>query len=277
MIQSRHALRPQSKRILYVLLFVIASTHAGQRCQASPPKTTTTVHQPNLDPEILLQQALTQCQRNIHDYSCLFTRQERIQGQLSKQQTIKVYFREHPRTIHMTWVTNPGRVNRALYQQGKHFNKNGEELLLVEPAGLIARVIAPTVYTPVRGKKARSAARHTVDQFGFLSILTRIENVNKIAKQNGDLNLTLVGQGKFASRPTYRIVRRLPTHGKNHYTDPHLVIELDQQWLIPVSIHSYAGADATKLIGAYTFRDIKMSNALPNSTFAFKSNVVAMR
>ncbi len=275
MHQQPLTLHPQPKRMLTIIPFILAASYACHYCQASPPKTTTTIS--SLDPEMLLQKALEQCQRNIHDYSCTFTRQERIKGQLSKQQTIKVFYRDNPRTIHMTWVTNPGRVRRALYQQGKHFNKIGEELLLVEPAGFIARVIAPTVYTPVRGEKARSAARHTVDQFGFLSILTRIGIVNKTAKQNGDLNLTLVGQGQFASRPTYRIVRRLPTHGKNHYTDPHLVIELDQQWLIPVSIHSYAGADATKLIAAYTFRDIKMSNALPNGAFSFKRNAVAMR
>jgi len=274
------ALYPQPKRILSAAIIIMAICHAGVYCQASPPTTLSAkkaAYPKKLDSEALLRQALDQCQRNIHDYTCLFTRQERIKGQLSKQQTIKVYFRESPRTIQMVWVTNPDRVRRALYQEGKYFNKIGEELLLVEPAGLIARAIAPTVFTPVRGKKARSAARHTVDQFGFLSILKRITNVNAIAKKKGDLTLTLIGEGQFYARPTYRMVRRLRTNGKQRYTDPHLVIELDQQWLIPVSIRSYDDADATKLLGAYTFRDIKMGNTLPNGTFIFKRNAVAMR
>ncbi len=278
----RRTAYPQPQRFSPALLLIIAFYHTSVACQAQPSQpandaATTTAHQENPDPEVLLRRAIDQCQRYLNDYSCLFTRQERIRGQLTKQQTIKVYYRHNPRTIYMTWIENPGRVRRALYQQGKYINKVGQELLLVEPTGMLARAMVPALYTPVRGKKARSSSRHTVDQFGFLSILHRIVDMNQQAKRNGDLQLTLVGRSQFASRPTYRIVRRLSINGKHHYNDAYLVIELDQQWLVPVSIRSFADAEATQLLGAYTFRNIKVNTALPNSALTFNHSAIVLR
>ncbi len=222
------------------------------------------------DARALLQEAQRRYEDQVEAYECTFWRQDRIKGRLTARQQIEILYRDSPRTILMKWVENLGQVRRALYAAGLRINKRGEECVLVEPANPAVRLCAPRVEIPVHGRRARSSSRYTIDQFGFGATLERIERANALAASRGTLTLRYAGVGKVDGRPTHVIERYLPYTGDHgDYPDAKLVVHLDQEWLLPVAIHSYADQDARELLGSYVTTNIKFHRKIDDELFKF--------
>ncbi len=220
------------------------------------------------DPRALLRRALEHYEDHITNYTCTFTRRERVKGTLSKRQVIHVRFREQPYSVRMLWVRNAKRARRAVYVQERHRGSGGQELFLVEPAGAIARALFPTVAIPVHGKRARAASRHTIDQFGFRWTLRRILQINEKADRAGVLDLRFAGEGAIQGRPTFILNRFLPeAHDDPAYANAFLELHLDQEWLIPLSIRAYADHNGATLNEAYTYSDLRINPGLGDASF----------
>ncbi|MFQ5462395.1 MAG: DUF1571 domain-containing protein [Phycisphaerae bacterium] len=218
------------------------------------------------DPRALLRRALDHYDREIRDYTCTFSRRERVHGRLSKQQVIHVRFREKPYSVRMLWVRNAKRARRALYVEGRHRGSGGQELFIVDPAGAIARALFGTVAIPVHGKRATASSRHTIDQFGFRWTLRRILQVNEKADRAGVLGLRFAGEGSINGRPTFILERYLP-EANPAYDNAFLVLHLDQTWLIPLSVRAYADHKGSVLNEAYTYSAVHLNPGLGEASF----------
>lgn len=216
---------------------------------------------PDTDPRALLELAAQRYRENVRSYRCTFWRRERVRGKLSKQQAIDVVYRESPRAILMEWVVNPVQVKRCLYVAGRNQNRKGQECALVEPAGAIARLCVSKVAVPIHGPRAKRSSRYAIDEFGFRATLERLQRVNRLADQHGELDLRVVGTGEIDGRPTLVIERRLPTNrqGRN-YPDAKLVLHLDRAWLLPVAMYAYADAAGKTLLGSYIITNIHLND-----------------
>ena len=220
----------------------------------------------------LLGIALERCALEVRDYNCVFLRQELIDGKLTAQQAMRVHYLDDPRSVHMTWIRNVDRVSRAVYVEGQHVGEDGTELALVEPAGDIARLLVPELKVPVHGEAARRSSRHTIDQFGFRAVLERIINDNRRFAEQGVLDCRFAGQGAVEGRPTYVIVRRLPYTGpEGEYPDARQVLHLDQEWLLPVAIYSYADEEERVLLGSYVTIGVELNPGLDDAVFCLRS------
>jgi hypothetical protein len=220
-------------------------------------------------PQVLLERALEQYRQDVTAYRCLFTRQERIGDKLTSQQTIDVTLRDSPRALALRWVRNGDRVHRLVYEQGRNRGESGEEYALVEPAGTVARFCASRVPIAIHGDLARKSSRYTLDQFGFRATLERALKVNAVAAERGELDLRYAGTGRVSGRPTIVLERRLPYPGRGGvYPDALLVLHLDQEWLLPVAVFSYADGEGLMLLGSYVATDVELNPPLDEHNFA---------
>lgn len=252
-----------------VLAFAISPIHAEEaHADISTPAVTDQIHAERLalaqaDPGKFVDLALKNYQRRIQDYTCLFVKQELVKGKMTKEQHIQVKFREAPFAVFMKWVRNPSLVARVLYVKGKHKNK-----ALIKPAGLVGLLVRTHVKRPVNSPDSRKMSRKRLDQFGFANSLKMISGVNTKAAKAGDLKFEYKKEAKLNGRKTFVFERFLPD--KPRYPDQHLVLHLDQEWLVPIGIYCYDVR--SRLLGRYEFRNVKINPGLGWKEFTPKAN-----
>ncbi|MCG3128729.1 MAG: hypothetical protein CHACPFDD_03620 [Phycisphaerae bacterium] len=222
------------------------------------------------DPMSLANLARDRYDREIRDYSCVFVKQERIDGRLTPVQEIEVLFRREPHSVLMKWIKNEDQCRRALYIRGQNLDRSGQEQAWVEPAGCIARLFVSKTLVPIHGAQSRKASRRTIDEFGFKSTLDLLYNYNKLAESRGQLDFSFAGAGVVDGRPTFKLVRNLPYDGpRSGYPDARMVLHLDQEWLLPVAVYSYADRDERQLLGSYLMIRVRLNRNLTDRDFQF--------
>lgn len=219
------------------------------------------------DPMTFLERCRESCQQRLHDYTCLFNKQERIDGQLRPAEQTRISFRQEPFSVRMTWLDNPGLVCDACYVAGRWHDDDGQELALFKPAGALS-LLAPEVRRPVRGKEALSQSRRTLDQFGFLSTLDLILEYARRAEGHADASLRYAGTGDINDRPTLVFERRLPFTGVGgEWPDRLLIVHIDREWLLPVACMAFADDDHQVLLGSYIFSEVALNPGVSDSVF----------
>jgi hypothetical protein len=219
----------------------------------------------------LVRRGLDRYLRDVKEYTCVFLKQERINGKLKPREEIEVRFRESPTSIFMVWRENAGEARRALYKETAEFrDKKGRKVARVEPNGAIVRLFIKDVEVCIDGPEARRSSRRTIDEFGFKSTFGLLERYNRLGEEKGVLDFRYGGEGEVDGRPTYVFVRHLPYEGpKGPYPDALMILHLDQEWLLPTSVHSYADHEGKELLGSYVFKDVELKPDLGEDAFKF--------
>jgi len=224
------------------------------------------------DPMALVRLGRDYYETNVREYRCLLTKQERLGDKLTPVQEIELRFREAPRSVYMIWKANPDQARRALFlrDDGAYLDGHGQRLARVEPAGVIARLFVKDLFLPIHGPDARKASRRTIDEAGFRATFDLLEAYNTAAAESGVLDLRYSGTGTVDGRPTYVLVRDLPYDGPGGpYPDARMVLHLDQEWLIPVAISSYADHHEKELLGSYVFTKVELNPDFAADAFEF--------
>ena len=223
------------------------------------------------DPWALARRGRQRYQRDVRDYTCVFLKQERIDGKLRKAEEIEIRYREDPKTIYMIWKRNADQAKRVLFEDTPGFvNEQGEKLAHVEPAGALIRLIVSDILMPIHGKRARQSSRRFIDEFGFRATLELLDHYNQLATDRGLLDLHYAGEGEVDGRPTYKTVRYLPYEGPDGiWPDAKMVMHLDKEWLLPTAVYSYADREGKELLGSYVHTQVKLNPDLDSSAFEF--------
>lgn len=223
------------------------------------------------DPSALARLAIGNYDALIRDYACTFTKQERIDDKLRDAEEIDVLFRVQPHSVYMKWVKNEDQARRVLFVDSPtNVDKKGRKLAKVEPAGALIRLVVSEIDMPINGDRAKAASRRTIDEFGFRSTLDLLEKYNRVAEANGVLDYRYDGDGVIDGRPTFIFIRKLPhVVGKDTYPDARMVLHLDQEWLLPTALYSYADVDGKVLLGSYVFSKVRVNPGLTDADFRF--------
>lgn len=214
------------------------------------------------DPEAFLRMALQRYQDTVQSYECTFYKQEFVQGKMTKLQEIRVKFLDDPYSVFMHWQENAGLVERVLYVDGEHDNK-----ALVKVSGLLQLIVPGHLKRDVTGEEAMKLSRRQLNEFGFEKTLEGILEVNEQASAKGDLDFRYTGTGTIDGRPTYVYERRLPADVE--YSDPRLVLHIDQEWWLPTGTFLYGADD--QLLGQYVLADVQLNTGLTSENFTPKS------
>ncbi len=220
------------------------------------------------DPYGFLQAALDEYDRSVRDYTCTFTKRERIAGQLSEEQVMRAMFREKPYSVRLEWVRNPDKCSRVLYVADK-WSEDGEPMAVVEPQGSIARFFVSYVMRPIHGADALKSSRRPIDQFGLRNSLALTLKYARMAREQSILQLDYRGSGEVDGRETLVFERRLPfvDGGKSVWPDRVLVVHIDKEYKLPTLCEAYSDEAKKNLLGRYMTTNLKINPNLPDSTF----------
>lgn len=207
----------------------------------------------------------------VRDYSCVFVKQERIDNKLRPVEEIEVLFRTKPHSVFMKWLKNQDQVKRCLFvDTPDRVDSDGQKVAKVEPAGVLIRLVVSEIDMPIHGDRARAASRRTIDEFGFRATLDLLDRYNTIAQKKGVLDYRYTGEGTIDGRPTFMFERILPYAGaKGEYPDAKMIIHLDQEWLLPTCVQSYADKDGKTLLGSYQYKNVRINPGLTDHHFKF--------
>lgn len=223
------------------------------------------------DPMALVRLGRERYDQNVREYRCVLVKQERLGDKLSEVQEIELRLREEPFTVYMLWRVNADEARRALFMRGGEFvDKKGRALARVEPNGAVARLFVKDIYMPINGPEARRVSRRAIDEAGFRATFELLESYNAIAAERGVLELRYAGTGTIDGRPTFILVRDLPYEGPSGpYPDARMVLHLDQEWLLPVAVYSYADHQERELLGRYEFTQVDLRPRFDADDFEF--------
>jgi hypothetical protein len=220
------------------------------------------------DPEAFLRYCRANYDRNVRDYTCTFVKQEKIGGSLRLPETIAVHFRQQPFSVDMKWLENPVQAKRALFVEDAWMDDDGSPLAWFQPAGAILKLFVPQIQQPIHGRRAKSASRRSMDQFGFGQTMYLIMKYIEHGRENGVLDLRFVGVGSMHDRPTLVFERYLPYNGTEEpYPDALLRFHIDEEWLVPTACYSYADRDGESLLGSYVMTDVQFNVGLTDDHF----------
>lgn len=219
------------------------------------------------NPLEFLEASLAAYEKNVRDYTCTFTKQELLEGGMSKEQVMKAMFREKPFSVRLEWVKNPDKAGRVLYVADR-WSEDGEPHAVVEPAGAIARFFVSYVTRPIHGAEAYKYSRRTIDQFGLKNSLFLTVKYARLAREKDQLKLEYIGKGQVDGRETLVFERRLPYSGSNcGWPDRVLVVNLDKEYRLPTRCEAYADDNKKCLLGRYQLTDIRLNPNLQDSVF----------
>ncbi len=223
------------------------------------------------DPMALVRLGLEKYDDQVREYRCVLVKQERLGKRLSELQEVELRFREDPYAVYMIWKTNADGARRALHMGGGDYvDRKGRKLARIEPNGAIARLFTKDIFLPLDSGQVRKQSRRSIAEAGFRSTFELLEAYNAVAEERGVLDLRYGGEGVVDERPTYIIVRDLPYEGPDGpYPDARMVLHVDQEWLLPVAVYSYADHDEKELLGSYTFTRIELNPNFDELAFKF--------
>lgn len=213
------------------------------------------------DPIALLKLALQNYQTSVIDYTCTFSKQERVDGKIASDK-MRICFKESPFSVLMNWDQPKGRVDKLLYVE-----KDGNTDILARPTG-IAGMLVPTVRKDVHSEAVKKGNLRTPDQFGIGRSLADMLSVYEEAARKGDLVTDYLGVLQVNDRDCLVLLRELP-EGKG-YPYAELRVYLDKGYLLPTKVESF---DATgRPIGSYTFSDLRFNLGLSDELFSPEAN-----
>lgn len=218
------------------------------------------------DPLQFFDDAIERYDRTVRDYTCVFTKQERIGGKLGPEQVTNAMFREKPFSVRLEWVKNADKCDRVLYVADR-WVENNQQMAVVEP-GALARLFVSHVMRPIHGKDALKSSRRTVDQFGLRNAMVLAAKYARLSRERGILDFSYKGKGEVDGRETLVFERRLPYTGEGgEWPDRALVVHIDKEMLVPTLCLCYADDQQQVLLGKYMSTNIRLNVNLPDSTF----------
>lgn len=136
------------------------------------------------DPIRAFEVVLQRYRRDVHGYTCVMRKQERVRGTLGPVEVVDVAFRDDPFSVFLAWQGSVGlgKPVRTLYVRGEN-----QGLTLVKTRFLVLS-LSPD------GREARDAARYSIEDFGFYNTTLRTLRAWKAARARGRLVYEYLGE-----------------------------------------------------------------------------------
>ena len=194
--------------------------------------------------------------QGVEDYSCVFLKEERLDGKMQKPETILFKFQK-PFRVYMKWIKDPNKGRELLFVPGKYDNK-----LKVHIGGLL-NFILPSITISPDSPMVLEHSRHSITGAGLGNLINSLIDQFELAKQQGDLRVIVHGAEKVQGTDCLRVERVLPKD-KGYYCH-RLMLYLNKENHVPVKVMVYDWNDV--LIEAYTFSQVQWNLGLSDEDF----------
>jgi len=257
--------KPRRMGYFALALLVTATVATG----ANPPQGTSppTPAEPALpmDTPIRLMAEAQQAFQGVRDYSCLFVKRERIQGQLGAENLIDMRVRTQPFSVYLHWL-GPANLagQEACYVAGAN---NGQ--LRVHSTGLAGAVGFVSVAT--NDPRVMQNNRHPITDAGLGHII-------EIYGQRWDLERRLkkttvhVGEFQYNQKRCVRVELIRPDNRGGEFYSYRTLMYFDKTTHLPIRVESYdwpkqGGPPGGELFESYSYANLKLNPGVPDAVF----------
>jgi hypothetical protein len=241
-------------------------TGAAAPAATAPPAAQGQTAHP-LDAELnLARQRLGVMQQNIKDYSCVFTKRERVNGKLLPYEQMFMKVRHQPFSVYMYFL-GPEEVKgqQVVYVEGQNSGK-----MIAQPIGLKGK-FGPYHLDP-NGRFAMEGQRYPITNAGFINLTIQLINEGIRDRQYPQCDVKQYKGAKVAGRTctvTEIIHPQLP-----QFEFHKARIFVDDELNIPIRLESYLwpeqpGGEPLPL-EEYTYTNLKLNNGFTDSDFVIR-------
>lgn len=200
----------------------------------------------------------------LRDYTCVFTRQERMDGVLGAEQVAEMKVRTKPYSLAVRFG-KPAAVAgmEELYVSGTRTGK-----MKYRPAG--AKGVNGFQLVSLDDPKVLAENRHPITEVGVGATIDLLTSIATREKSLGNGLEVFTAEFQFAGKTTTRyeiLARRAHAHRYAY----RMLVYVDQETKLPVRFEAYdapkAGTTTGELLEAYSYTDQKFNVGLGDSAF----------
>ena len=193
-------------------------------------------------------------------YTAMFTKQERMGGELCKPDTFFMKFKK-PLKVYLKWPkSSPSAGMEAIYVAGEYNNK-----ILIHTAGL-ADLVLPTMEMDVDADAVMKENRHPITHIGIGYFLEKFSKDFHRADQNDEITVYYRGKRKMDRRWYHEVEMFLqPRQGNPGYYAYRSVVYFDIENKLPTHILFYNWEN--QLEEFYAYKDLTLNPGLTDADF----------
>jgi len=210
----------------------------------------------------LLKKALENYRDNYRDYTCIFVKQERINGVLKPQQEMSVKFLDEPFSVSMRWIKNAPTADRVLFVKGKYNN-----MMLIKPKGFLGGLVGVVRRVP-NSPDVMANTLKSITDFGFKNTIINLLKTYELAASRHEGVSKFVGYARLDGRKVLVLKRVLPP--RKDYPAKSITWYLDLEYFVPVGIEATDWNN--NLIYSYFYKNIKFNVGLTPEDFTPQAN-----
>ncbi len=200
----------------------------------------------------------------LRDYTCVFTRQERLNGVLGAEQVAAMKMRVKPQSIALRFARPESVAGmEELYVSGTRTGK-----MKYRPAG--AKGINGFQLISLDDPKVLADTRHPITEAGFAATIDRLIAIANREKALGNNLEVYTSDFQFAGKTVTRyevLARRAHAHRYAY----RVLVYVDKETKLPVRFEAYEapkpGTTVGDLLEAYSYTDVKFNVGLGESAF----------
>lgn len=192
----------------------------------------------------------------VDSYTAVYHKQERIEGELLKKETIFIKFKK-PFKVYMKWIQNPYKGRECLYVAGSNDNR------IKAHEGGILRIFKLNLNP--RGSRAMKHNRHSITEFGLENVVRIFTREVRRGIEFGELEVKKHCEERVYERTAQKFEAFFPKErGKGYYCQRALIY-MDIEKKVPIKIHIYDWED--QIIENYGYEDLRLDAGLTDADF----------
>jgi len=209
--------------------------------------------QESFDPEKLIDAAKT-AMASVDSYTAVFHKQERINGNLTKEETIFIKFKR-PFSVYMKWIKDPFKGRECLYVQGANNNR-----IKAHEGGILDLI---KLNLDPLNSRAMKGNRHPITEVGLENLIRLIGMELQRGISAGEIQVKDLGEEMIYARKTRKIESIFPK--EKGYFCFRAVVNLDTVFKVPIRSMIYDWRD--QLIENYGYEEFKLNAGLTAADF----------
>lgn len=194
---------------------------------------------------------------NVRDYTALFHKRERIDGEWQPEEVSFLKF-QRPFKVYMRWLSGPPKGREAIYVQGANQNK----VMIHEAQGFSSFF---SFLLDPGGRRILKDSRYPFTEIGIGRLIERVGRDARRAWARGELRLVDRGRSKIGGREVPQVEGILPLDQKAGYSSYRMILTIDEENGLPIHASLYGWDNA--LTGEYGYSELRLNPGLGETDF----------
>jgi len=217
-----------------------------------------------LDKALSLAKSSLDALDEIKDYTCIFVKQERVDGQLLDEERLAMKIRHQPFSVYMRFIRPESLAGQeAIYVEGRN---NGN--LVAHPNGLKGKIVGTVTLDPT-GLIAMHDNRYPITNAGMKNLVALLIQLGERKDLLKDCRVEFIEDGKIGDRGCMLIEISNPW-AVGDFRLAKAKIWLDREWNVPLGFESWEWpkrGNEPVLAERYQYLQVKFDQGLGDLDF----------